>query len=381
MKILKLICCLAAAAMLILCFSHVKIYADDDLSALAEESGINDTADHLSSDARQFLEENGISPDDPHAVENLTPDVVIDYMWDKLKNYSSAPLRLLGMIISVIVISAAWGSAADAVNKGSEKIYSMVTVFAAVTITIPYLEKCMDDALDMLVSGSEFMLCYVPVFSGIAAAAGNVTSAASYNIIVLFIAQAASKTASDILMPVISVCMAMNITESVNSGFTLSAVNSFLKKWITLITGFIMTIFTGLLSIQSIVGVSADTIGVKAAKFVVSNFVPVVGGAVADAYTTMRSGLGMLRGAAGAFGTAAVVLTLLPPLLEAGWFYFVLTIGEAVSGMFGVKSLENFFRGCSSLISLIIAILSCFTVMFVISTIILMAAGLNASSV
>lgn len=53
-----------------------------------------------------------------------------------------------------------------------------------------------------------------------------------------------------------------------------------------------MTVFTGLLSIQSIVGTSADTLGVKAAKFVVSNFVPIVGSAVADAYTTMRSGLG-----------------------------------------------------------------------------------------
>ncbi|MGN1105939.1 MAG: stage III sporulation protein AE, partial [Huintestinicola sp.] len=157
----------------------------------------------------------------------------------------------------------------------------------------------------------------------------------------------------------------------------LSSVTGLMKKITTLFLGFGMTVFTGLLSIQSIVGASADTLGVKAAKFVVSNFVPVVGSAVADAYSTMRSGLGLLRGAAGAFGIIALCVTLLPPVLETLCLYLAMTAGEAAAEMFGVKELGTFFKGAASVLSLTAAVLACFGVMFVISTVILMAAGLG----
>ncbi|MBQ5332368.1 MAG: hypothetical protein J6K92_03795, partial [Oscillospiraceae bacterium] len=175
----------------------------------------------------------------------------------------------------------------------------------------------------------------------------------------------------------LSLCMAMNIIDAVNPSFSLSSVTGLMKKLTALLMGFGMTIFTGLLSIQSIVGASADTLGVKAAKFVVSNFVPVVGSAVADAYSTMRSGLGLLRGAAGAFGIIAVCITLLPPILETACLYLAMTAGEAAAEMFGIKELGTFFRGAASVLSLCLAVLACFGVMFVISTVILMAAGLG----
>lgn len=105
-----------------------------------------------------------------------------------------------------------------------------------------------------------------------------------------------------------------------------------------------MTVFTGLLSIQSIVGTSADTLGVKAAKFVVSNFVPIVGSAVADAYTTMRSGLGLLRGATGAFGIIALCVTLLPPILETLCLYLAMTAGGSGGGAFRCKGAGQIFR-------------------------------------
>ncbi|MBP0958317.1 MAG: hypothetical protein J5997_13265 [Oscillospiraceae bacterium] len=374
----KLILAIITAVLTVLLFPFSVSAEEISLGELAEEYGINEVSEALPYDAESFLRDKGISPDDPDSITKLTPKTVISYMWEKLKYSAAAPVRLFGIVLSVIILGAASGAAADSMgNKGSNGLFRTVTVMIAIILTVPTMESCIKNAAATLKSGSEFMLCYVPVFAGISAAAGNAASSLSYNAIVLLIAEVSVNIASDMLMPVISVCMSMNIIDAVNPTFSLSSVTGLMKKITSLFLGFGMTVFTGLLSIQSIVGASADTLGVKAAKFVVSNFVPVVGSAVADAYSTMRSGLGLLRGAAGAFGIIALCVTLLPPVLETLCLYLAMTAGEAAAQMFGVKELGTFFKGAASVLSLTAAVLACFGVMFVISTVILMAAGLG----
>lgn len=374
----KLILAIITAVLTLMLFPFSVSAEELSIEELAEEYGISDISEALPYDAESFLRDKGISPDDPDSITKLTPKTVISYMWEKLKYSAAAPIRLFGIVLSVIILGAASGAAADSLeNKGSTGLYRTITVMTAIILTVPSMESCIKNCTATLKSGSEFMLCYVPVFAGISAAAGNAASSLSYNAIVLLIAEVSVNIASEMLMPVISVCMAMNIIDAVNPTFSLSSVTGLMKKITSLFLGFGMTIFTGLLSIQSIVGASADTLGVKAAKFVVSNFVPVVGSAVADAYSTMRSGLGLLRGAAGAFGIIALCVTLLPPVLETLSLYLAMTAGEAASEMFGVKELGTFFKGAASVLSLTAAVLACFGVMFVISTVILMAAGLG----
>lgn len=353
--------------------------AENDLSELGEAYGVKDVYNGLDYSAADFLEENGITPDNAEGITSLSPSVVISYMFEKLRHSSAAPLKLFGIILSVIILAAAGGAAADiSGNKSGEKVYRIISVLAVSSVVIPPLEQCFDNAFVTIQQGGEFMLCYVPVFAGICTASGSMTSSASYSAVMLMTAQAAVKLVSELVMPVISLCLAMSIIDAINPTFSLSAITELFRKWLSIILGFIMTIFTGMLSMQSVVGAAADTLGIKAAKFMASNLIPVVGSAVAEAYSTMRSGLGLLRGAAGAFGIIALAVTLLPPVLEAACLYLVMTAAGAASEMFGASELSCLFRGAASALSLILAVLSCFCVMFVISTIILMAAGLGS---
>ena len=57
-------------------FSSPMVNAEEDLAELAEESGINDIVDEIPSDAALFLEENGISPSDPDAVQKKVNELL-----------------------------------------------------------------------------------------------------------------------------------------------------------------------------------------------------------------------------------------------------------------------------------------------------------------
>jgi stage III sporulation protein AE len=138
-----------------------------------------------------------------------------------------------------------------------------------------------------------------------------------------------------------------------------------------------MVIFLGLLSTQSIIGASADTLGVRAAKFAASNFIPIVGSAVADAYSTVKASLGLLRGGVGFFGIAAIFVMIIPPLLEVGLMRLAFAACEIACDIFGTKAVKILLSNTVKILSLVFSILVCFSIMLIISTAIVMMIGLN----
>ncbi|MGN0586265.1 MAG: hypothetical protein ACI4JF_03180, partial [Oscillospiraceae bacterium] len=173
--------------------------------------------------------------------------------------------------------------------------------------------------------------------------------------------------------------MALGIIEAVNPSFRLTTLTDFITKAVRFILGFIMVIFIGLLSLQSIIGTSADTLGVKAAKYLAANCIPVIGSAVADAYTTIKSSLGILRGGTGFFGVAVIFLTVVPPLTELIVMRAALAIAQVIGELFGVKNMDILLKNASSVLSMLFSVMVCFSVMFIVSTAIMMLIGLNVS--
>ncbi len=290
-----------------------------DISEIAEELGIDtgSLSDELTPEAKDFLAENNIAADNPEAIAEITPKDVFLYVWEEFKKSLSKPLRVLSSLLAVILVAALIEGMEDSIpNKSLSKIFGVICVLISVGIIADSVSGSINRAAEALDSGGTFMIGYVPVFAGITASSGGITSAVAYNMLVLLVAQTTVQLSGEIIVPALSVCMAMGIVEAINPGFRLSGITEALKKAVTFIMGFIMTVFIGLLSLQSIVGASADTLGVKAAKYVVSNFIPVIGGAVADTYATVKNSLGLLRGGVGFIGIAAIFIMILPPVLD-----------------------------------------------------------------
>ncbi|MDE7288166.1 MAG: stage III sporulation protein AE [Oscillospiraceae bacterium] len=336
--------------------------------------------ENLTPEVKEFFEENNISPSNPETMTEIMPKDVFAYVWEQFKTALKKPIKVFASIMAVILIAAFIESMEDSMsNKSLSKIFGVICVLISVGIISDAVSGSIKTAAEALNSGGTFMIGYVPVFAGITASSGSVTSAVSYNMLLLLVAETAVQLSGEMIIPVLSVCMAMGIVESINPDFHLSGITEAVKNVVTFVLGFIMTIFIGLLSLQSIVGASADTLGVKAAKFMVSNCIPVVGGAIADTYTTVKSSLGLLRGGAGFFGIAAIFLIILPPILEIAAVKLMLTAADVVSELFGVSQIKIMIKNSNWVMTTVFSLLICFSVMLIISTAVLMLVGLNIS--
>lgn len=362
-------------------FPCINVSAQNDYSSLVNELEINtDISSGLTPEVQEFINNNNLSVDNTDVMTKITPTEVLSYIWKQFKNQLSKPLKILASLLAIILIAAVIESMEDSLsNKPISKIFGIICVLISVGLISDSVSDSIQTAADTLNSGGTFMIGYVPVFAGITASSGNITSAVAYNMLVLLVAQTAVKLSGEIIIPSLSVCMAMGIIEAINPDFKLSGITAAVKKTVTFVMGFIMTIFIGLLTLQSIVGASADTLGVKAAKYMVSNFIPVVGGAIADTYTTVKHSLGLLRGGTGFLGIIILFITILPPLLEITAIRFAFTICDFAADLFGVSQIRVLIQNTNWILSTIFSILVCFSVMLIISTAILMLVGLNIS--
>ena len=133
-----------------------------------------------------------------------------------------------------------------------------------------------------------------------------------------------------------------------------------------------MTLFTGFVTLKCTLTAKADGAATKTAKFMMSGFVPIVGSAVSDAYSTVRSSFDVIGGTVGTAGVFAVILILLPPVVEIVIFRFVMWIGAAAAEMFSSAALSKLLKGFDSGLAIAQSVLICYGLMFVLSTAILM---------
>jgi stage III sporulation protein AE len=348
----------------------------DVLENTVRASGVENIS--LPESAGDFADKNGINVSEPEKMLEITPKMVFDYILDGLKNKLLNPLKVLGKLFSVILLASLIAGMGDTVSsKGMSKVYGIISTLICVGIISEPVCSCIQSVSDTLICGGNFMVSYVPVFSGIVAASGNISSAGSYSVIIFAVCEISTQIASKILMPLLGLCLAMAVVESINPAISLSGITDGIKKAAVWGIGFIMTVFVGLLTIQSVIGVSADTVSAKAAKFVVSSVVPVVGGAISDAYSAIKGSLGILKSGVGSYGIAALLLTMLPSIISVVLLEAAVWCGAIVSEIFGIKEINSLLKNVVSVLSIALSLLLCFTMMLVVSTAIIMMLGLN----
>lgn len=296
---------------------------------------------------------------------------------DILRARVRAPVRLLGTLLVVIVFTSFIRSAGGTLIAAADSsIYDMICVMTAVTAVVPQLLDLYQHTLAVIARGGGFIKVFVPAFTVISAACGGLASGSIYNTMVLGASELIVALSDRFLMPLLSTAMVLEVSGSIFHGSAGESLSGLLKRLSTWCISVIMMLFTGFVSLKCTIAGKADGFGVKTARFVISGAVPIVGGAVSDAYSAVRGSFEIVRGAVGYGGIIAIVLIMLPPVLEILVFRCVMWIGTAAAELFSDASAAKLIRGFDSGLAIAQCVLVCYSLMFILcSAIILRTMG------
>lgn len=324
----------------------------------------------LPDDARELLEDEGIAPDNSGAL-NLTFTGVLAEVWETVKRNAAKPIALLCSLCGVVLFCAI---AESLCGEGDMKgVLSAVGVLCGAGIATAAVYEALDGTLGLLSAAANFMLVFIPAFTAIAAALGHVTTAAAVNSAALAATQLFSQLAVNLLAPLCGTIIGVSTAGAVHPQMKLDKLGELIKKFVVWGLTLIMTVFMSVLSAQTLVASAADNAAVKAAKFMVSQGVPIVGGTIADAVNAFGGSLSMLKSSVGTYGIIAVAAIILPPLISLLCYKAALTCSQYAAEIFGLKELTALLKSCGAVMTIMIAVTVCFLLLNTLAAALLLA--------
>jgi stage III sporulation protein AE len=351
---------------------------ETDIQNELEISGANGLFDSLPDGVNEQLSDLGISDLTSQSLTDFSFGSFMKSIWNTIKKEVTAPIKTFVTLVGIMMLCALLNTFRSSMEDTSvTKIFSVVTVLCVCAAIIVPVAKCITESAQVIKDCSNFILSFIPVFASIVTVSGKPLSATLYSTFLFSAVQIISKLSATTLVPLLSIYLAFCLVSSISEYIKLDGLVSIIKSTVMWALGPSLTIFVALLSMQGLVTNSADTVATKTAKFVIGSTIPVVGGALSEAYNSIQGCMGLIKSTVGVFGIIACILIFLPIIIKIVLLMFSLNIAAAVGEILGIEKVPSLLKAASTALSLILGIVICFAVLLIVSTTIMLVLGLG----
>ena len=350
-----------AAVFLLLAFALATPAAAAELDAEQYTAfGADEVSGAVPDSARDIIGE-------AEAADALDAGGLISRVWDAALDAASERFAEAASGALKLVAVAALCALANAFATDGARNY--VTLGGCLAVTV----LAFTDAGAWISAGAEameelnsFSRALLPCLTATAAAGGMAGSAAAKYAATSLFMDVLISLARTLLLPLAYVLLAVRAAASALDNRALDAAGRLIKRVAMAVTAAVMTAFTLWLSLSGAISGSADALASKAAKSAISTALPVVGGIISDAASTLVAGAGLLRSAVGVFGAVVILAVCLTPFLALGLRYLLYKAAAALASAFAGDRLASLISEVGSVFGLVLGVTgACAAMLFV----------------
>lgn len=379
MKITKLFI-LILLMLFIYSVSPVTVHADEIAnSGLFEEqlreTGADELEYALPDGTREILSDLGIDGVDTDKLSSLSFNDIISKLTELSHENSKNPLRASAAVAAILIITAVISGFKTAALNSLSQVVGIVSTLCICTVLVYPIVDVITQCGLIIESSAKFMLAYVPVMVAVMISSGQAMAAASYKVLMMSAGEAVYQISSNVLVPFMNIFMGLSIASAVSPRLKLSSVNDLIYRGTKWVLGFIMSIFAALLTLREIIAAAGDTAGVRAVKLAINSFVPLVGGAISDAYQTVHSCIKLLKSGVGVFAILGVAFIFIPVVIKCVLWLLAVNVCAGIGDILDLNPQSELLRSCGKVLGTLLAILFSCIVVFIISTAIILILG------
>ncbi|MBQ1638049.1 MAG: hypothetical protein II101_00120, partial [Ruminococcus sp.] len=246
----------------------------------------------------------------------------------------------------------------NSLTESGETVQTVAVLCLSGAVAVPAV-GFIGTAGDVIAQCANLFLAYIPIMAVMLAASGKAVSSASYQALTVAAGQGVMRVSSDMILPLLHIFLGIAVSSGIAPQVGLGGFLSLITKLTKWLLGFVMAIFTAVLSLRQAASGALDSLGSKAARFALSSFVPVVGSALSEAYKTVQGSLHVLRSGLGIFVILALAFTFLPVLLQGLGWSLCLFVGKALAEALGVSHCAKLLEALGTVFSTLTAVLLC----------------------
>lgn len=298
-----------------------------------------------------------------------------------LDTFLSGVSNYLPTIFSIIAISILYGivknSSANSNANGVCQVTLFVCLLGVILLSSTQIIGFYKNIKNIIKNIAKLTEIMSPIIVTLMVAVGGKASAAVYSPTVSFLSSGVIAIVLKVLMPLIGLMTFFNVSASFTNVISLNKFSDFFTGIIKWVLGITITVFTIFLSVQGIASAHFDGISIKAAKYAITNSIPIVGGFIKDGFDLVVAGSILIKNSIGISIIVLLFAMILTPTLHLGVFSLLLKFTAAIVEPISDTKISGVCTSLSKTISYLTAMLLVVGLMLFI-TVLLMIFSANA---
>lgn len=259
---------------------------------------------------------------------------VVSLVWDE----AQVMLPAFAVILAVAILCGALNSVKNSfMDSTMSDIINFIGYIMVGTVILACLIGVLQAGFGAITQMKKQMDIVYPILLTLMAASGGSVSVGIFRPAVAFMSGAITNLFTAVVLPtsvaVIVLAFVGNLSHEVRTERLGELFKSF-NKWIV---GLSLGLFSIFLTVQGITSAQYDGLSLRAAKYVLSGSVPIVGGFLSGGLDLVIAGSAIIKNAFGSFAVFLLFGTLLRPLLLMVVFQLFLRLSAAATEPVGGK--------------------------------------------
>jgi len=170
---------------------------------------------------------------------------------------------------------------------------------------------------------------------------------------------------TEIVLPCVKILFVLSLVSCMcKNTVDLRGISSSIRTFSVFSVSLVMTGVVTVMHFQNVIAKAADSVGLRAVRFVSSSFIPIIGGLVGESVKTVTESLKAVRGITGAEGVSAIIAVCLPPVAAILTYKTELAICVCLAKTLGCKNEADILSDAGGILNILNAALLAATIGF-----------------
>lgn len=360
-------------------------YAEENTEEQLEES-VYDQLDELDlSELEQFANEydidgiSGIKQTIERIIGGefggLSSESVSDFFKSVLNDF----FGFLPALISVIVICLLGGilrsGKSNFLNNSTGEVVHFVCYIAILLIILGYTFEMLNKSKSAVYGLQNLMNISFPILLSFISIAGGTTTISVCSPLMSILSNLIIIVIGSVIFPLFLAVIVLSVVGNLSANVNLNKLKSSVQSISGWLLGIMFGLFTAVLTGYGLIGTSIDGLSVKAAKFALSGYVPIIGGYLSSGFDVVLAGSLLIKNSLGAVLLIIMFSLIVLPALKILLFSLALKLTAGIVSTVSDARETELLSSLSSALKLLVAVLLGLGFLFFIVVILVISAG------
>jgi stage III sporulation protein AE len=274
---------------------------------------------------------------------SLTPRQLLELLWDAFTLSFADVLPSLAILVLIsLLFNLMMGLTQNFLNRQTVDIVYFVCYGAVLLTVVTIVVKTLTSVrrtVDALVS---LMNVVSPPLMTLSVAIGGNVTTSLFRPQLAFCCTLVANVIGKIVLPLFIASFVFAVVGNLSESVKLDKLQSATRYIIGVILGLVFGLFTTYITLAGVAGGMADTVSVRAARYVIGSYLPLLGGYISQGFDLVTASLNLIKNALGVYAVLTVLTIVITPLMQLTALVVGLKLTAGVIEPIGDRRMASF---------------------------------------